>query len=120
MLNRGIFKTEALKILCIFDIACNIAGEATTVNQTIISSAYDLLIRNLSDCDSYAQTQIAVFDTMGYNTMIIANKTHADGYVQLGGGFYALTGGVTKKIDKTPTSATLPKDNYFMVAPNYS
>lgn len=51
-------------------------------------SAYDNLVRKVSDCDSDAEAFSAFFDAMGYNTMIIASPGHAEFYFQIEGNWY--------------------------------
>ncbi|MFI8711975.1 copper amine oxidase N-terminal domain-containing protein [Brevibacillus brevis] len=52
------------------------------------SSIYDTLFRKITDCDSDAQTWAAVFDSMGFNTMVLAGPGHADMLVQFNGTWY--------------------------------
>ncbi|MGM0805751.1 MAG: copper amine oxidase N-terminal domain-containing protein [Bacillota bacterium] len=51
-------------------------------------SAYDELVRGVTDCDASAQVLSAVFDSLGYNTMIVSGNYHADPLVQINGIWY--------------------------------
>lgn len=63
------------------------------------SSFYDTLIRKVTDCDSDAQVFSAVYDSLGFNTMILAGPGHADMLVQINGVWYWTTNGAFKPVD---------------------
>lgn len=42
------------------------------------NSAYDTLFRSVGDCDAYSHVESAIFDTLGFSTMILAGNGHAD------------------------------------------
>lgn len=62
-------------------------------------SAFDALIRRASDCDSDANVYSAVFDAMGYNTMIIATPGHAQMFVEIEGHWWAPVAGSFGMLD---------------------
>lgn len=49
------------------------------------NSAYDVLFRDRTDCDASSQLQIAIFDILGYNTVIVKAGTHAYPIAEIGG-----------------------------------
>ena len=55
-------------------------------------SAFDAIVRQISDCDSDAQVDIAVLDALGYSTCIVEGNNHADAYVKVNGIWWNVTG----------------------------
>lgn len=63
------------------------------------SSAYDALVNGLSDCDPIAQVYSAVFDSLGYNTVMLTRPGHAFALVQIDGKWVDVTGGANEVVD---------------------
>lgn len=97
LVKAGVSKDIILKLAT----ADHIGGKLTNMYDNGITdphdgsprSFYDTLVRKISDCDADAQTYSAVFDAMGFNTMIIAGPGHADMLVQVNGVWYRTTNG---------------------------
>ncbi len=63
-----------------------VCQEATSPNgSSNPNSAYDTLVRKVTDCDASSHTQILLFDMLGYNTRITANesRSHTEAEVQV-------------------------------------
>lgn len=60
--------------------------EATSPNgSSNPNSAYDTLVRKVTDCDASSHTEILLFDMLGYNTRITTNesRSHTEAEVQV-------------------------------------
>ncbi|SFL20850.1 Copper amine oxidase N-terminal domain-containing protein [Paenibacillus sp. 1_12] len=110
-----------LEVIQLRHIAIKLAGgSAVVVQKPGVESAYQLLVGGENDCDSYAQTLIAIFDSAGYSTAIQASATHADALVKIQGSWFNLSTGVDK-VASIPTATTLASSNgsYLLVTPTY-
>ncbi|WP_445612988.1 copper amine oxidase N-terminal domain-containing protein [Geobacillus sp. YF-1] len=79
-------------------------------------SAYDNLVRRVSDCDAHAQVYSAVWDAMGYNTLIIAGSGHADMLVQIEGHWFKPGAGSFLRVD---LNGSLKKGAKIIFQPTY-
>ncbi|MED4974254.1 MULTISPECIES: CAP domain-containing protein [Geobacillus thermoleovorans group] len=112
LVSKGVSKEEIKKVYKLGMIASDLLQGATDPRNGKPSSAYDALVNKLSDCDSDAQVYSAVYDAMGYNTMILAGKSHADAFVQIGNNWYE-----AQSLDIADMSKPLSKDGYVLVQP---
>lgn len=62
-------------------------------------SIYDALILNRIDCDAIAETYSAVFDSLGFNTMIIGGSNHAEVLIQINEEWWETASGSFRKVD---------------------
>ncbi|BBW98756.1 stalk domain-containing protein [Geobacillus subterraneus] len=112
LVRKGVSKEEIKKVYKLGMIASDLLQGAKDPRNGKPSSAYDALVNKLSDCDSGAQVYSAVYDAMGYNTMILAGNNHASAYVQIGDNWYGLPS--LRLVDMTEP---LDKDGYVLVQP---
>jgi hypothetical protein len=77
-------------------------------------SAYDALVGKSTDCDSDAQVYSAVFDSLGFNTAIVAGTGHADVIIQLNGKWFKALGGTFREAN---ISATLSDGSHVHTQP---
>lgn len=112
LLDKKVSNEEIKKVYKLRSIASDLLRGATDPRNGKPSSAYDALVNKISDCDSDAQVQCAVYDAMGYNTMILANESHADAFVQIGNNWYEI-----KSLRVVDMSEPLDEDEYVLVQP---
>lgn len=84
VVDKKVSKEDIRKVYKVKAIANSLLQGTTDPRTGKPESAYDALVKKVSDCDSDAQVYSAFLDAMGYNTMIIADKDHADAFVQIG------------------------------------
>ncbi|BBW98749.1 stalk domain-containing protein [Geobacillus subterraneus] len=112
LVDKKVSIEEIKKIYKIRRVASDLLKGAKDPRNGKPSSAYDALVNKLSDCDSGAQVYSAVYDAMGYNTMILAGNNHAAAFVQIGDNWYELPS--LRLVDMTEP---LDKDGYVLVQP---
>lgn len=100
LVKAFVSKAEIAKVYKTSLIAANLL-KGVKAESGPPQSAYDALIRKVTDCDSDAQVYSAVFDAMGYNTLIIGGPGHADMLVQIEGKWY------------NPQGASFKNDGYY-------
>lgn len=86
-------KEQLVELIKLAEIAGNLIQDKHNPLTGTPRSAYDLLVRGLTDCDPVAHVYSAVFDSKGYNTMIIAGGNHADFLVEVDGDWFIATSG---------------------------
>lgn len=84
LVKAGVSKEKIEHVYKTMLLAWDLAEGKSNPGDGSPKSAYDNLVRGVSDCDSDAQVLSLVFDFMGYNTIILAGNSHADMYVQVG------------------------------------
>ncbi|WP_052770155.1 copper amine oxidase N-terminal domain-containing protein [Paenibacillus sp. IHB B 3415] len=84
LVKSGVSKEKIEHVYKTMLLAWDLAEGKSNPGDGSPKSAYDNLVRGVSDCDSDAQVLSLVFDIMGYNTIILAGNSHADMYVQVG------------------------------------
>ncbi|MDU5141836.1 MAG: copper amine oxidase N-terminal domain-containing protein [Paenibacillus dendritiformis] len=62
-------------------------------------SIYDGLVRGKIDCDPIAETYSAVFDSLGFNTMIIGGSNHAEVLIEINGSWWETASNTFRKVD---------------------
>jgi len=116
MRSNGVSTDKAVEAHTIFTIGSSITkASRVDTNDKNIRSAYDSLVLGKNDCDSWANAMIAFFDSASYNTAIVANQTHADGYVQIEGNWYSINAGLQFSGKDLPSGGDL----YTYTAPTY-
>ena len=85
-------RSDAEKVLKAKGIASTLRRGAIDPRTGIPKSAYDAIVKGVSDCDSDAQVDIAVLDALGYSTCIVEGNNHADAYVKVNGIWWNVTG----------------------------
>lgn len=63
---------------------------ATTLSTGEPNSAYDILVRKVTDCDADAQLSSALYDILGYNTAVVGVSGHSYVAVEINGKWYGL------------------------------
>lgn len=118
MRENGVSTEKAVEAHTIFGLAVKAmnSAESATNSDANIRSAYDNLVLGRSDCDSFANTMLAFYDSAGYSTQIRANETHADGYVKIeDAGWFKISGGLTF----AGKTLTFGNGVYLYTAPTY-
>lgn len=93
LIDNGVGSAKAEEAYKVARIAGVLVAGNASIGDANPSSAYDALVLKKTDCDATANVFSAVFDSFGYNTAIIASKTHADVIVQIEGKWYGVTAG---------------------------
>lgn len=93
LVGNGVSAEEIEKAYKVGRIARKLLRGISNPGDASPRSAYDALVKRVSDCDSDANVLSAVFDSFGYNTAIIARIGHADMVVQIAGKWYTVFGG---------------------------
>lgn len=108
LIKAGVSKEEIVKVDTIASIAYDLLRGVPDPKDGSPRSAFDALARSprMTDCDSDSQVFSAVFDAMGYNTMIGSSPNHADPYVEIDGIWYSIVSGT---FTKAGTSADISK-----------
>ncbi|BFH67321.1 hypothetical protein J27TS7_15760 [Paenibacillus dendritiformis] len=108
LVKAGVSKEEIVKVDTIASIAYDLLRGVPDPKDGSPRSAFDALARSprMTDCDSDSQVFSAVFDAMGYNTMIGSSPNHADPYVEIDGIWYSIVSGT---FTKAGTSADISK-----------
>jgi len=114
LVNAGVSNAQAEKAYKSALMAADLISGIKDPGDGSPSSAYDALFRGITDCDSDAQVYSAVFDSMGFNTMVLAGTGHADMMVKLGDNWWKATGATFMKVD---VSQALAKGSYIHTQP---
>lgn len=91
--NEGYFithvsSTDAVKLFRAGGLFGAFDTQATPTGDSSTTSAYDILFYNVTGCESQSELQCAIWDTLGYSSIIIANNAHADGLVKVNNQWY--------------------------------
>lgn len=118
LFNNGVSKEEVIKLARLWTLAVRLS-QGNDPRDGSPRSAYDALVRGVRDCDATANVYSLVFDMAGYNTAIIANKSHAYMIVEINGEWYSPTGGQFTRQVGLPTSTRyrLNEKVYFYETP---
>jgi len=116
LLEAGLTVDESVDVYKASLIASSFMGDVTNPRNGSPKSAYDNLVNKLSDCDSDAQVYSAVLDVLGFNTSIVASRSHADVIVKLGNNWYSTMSGQFSKVSITKV---FEKDGYILSQPTY-
>jgi len=76
---------NATKIIKAGGIFSNLKQGASDPGTGAPSSAYDVLFNKVDDCDANAQLMSAIWDTMGFSSMVLGTASHADGIYKING-----------------------------------
>lgn len=106
LINNGVSAAKAEEAYKVGRIASILVEGVSNPGDGTPSSAYDALVAKKSDCDSDANVFSAVFDSFGYNTAIVASKTHADMIVQISGKWYTYAAGQFDELSVSNLSAS--------------
>ncbi|CAM4415442.1 copper amine oxidase N-terminal domain-containing protein [Paenibacillus alkaliterrae] len=108
LVKAGVSKEEIVKVDTIASIAYDLLRGVPDPKDGSPRSAYDALVRSprMTDCDSDSQVFSAVFDAMGYNTLIASSPNHAQVYVEIDGYWYSIISG---SFSNAGTSADISK-----------
>ncbi|MFB6468530.1 hypothetical protein ACE38V_17305 [Cytobacillus sp. Hz8] len=80
------------------------------------NSAYQVLYKNIGDCDAFAQAKSAFYDYAGYTNMIVAGHNHAEMYLKLNNSWFLVTAGTFEKVNIT---TVINSGNYVLTNPTY-
>lgn len=118
LVEAGVSKAEIEKLHKTGIIAGNlmVSTGATDPGDGSPSSLYDLLYRGVADCDPDAFAYSAVYDALGYETMIVGGQGHADMFVKVGDSWYRPMGGT---FTKSSISGALNSGGTVISAPTY-
>lgn len=114
LVKAGVSKEEIVKVKTLSSIAYDIKDGATDPRDGTPRSAYDALVKRVTDCDSDAQVFSLVYDMMGFNTAIIAGNNHAEVLIQIEGKWYECVAGTFRLLD---VSKTLESGSYIYSSP---
>lgn len=100
LVNEGVSEEEIKKLWKAAVIANELYKfKPDTKGNGATKSAYDTLVLETTDCDATAQVISAVFDSMGYNTMIFGTQVHVEAYVEIKGNWYNIGADSFTKVD---------------------
>ena len=114
LVKAGVSKEEIVNVKTLSSIAYDIKDGATDPRDGTPRSAYDALVKRVSDCDSDAQVFSLVYDMMGFNTAIIAGNNHAEVLIQIEGKWYECVAGTFRLVD---VSKSLESGSYIYSLP---
>lgn len=89
MIENGMTKEQIFEYDGLLYAAKGLSGGAEYVNDGTPESAYDALVRKVTDCDPDAQIISAIFDSKGYTTAILARPGHAYAIVKINGKWFS-------------------------------
>lgn len=113
-LDLGVSGSEALNIIKLNSIATTLNSGVSDPLDGSPRSAYDAMVRKISDCDPQSEVVSLVFDIAGYNTAIIAGEGHATPYVKIGGQWF------DNAVKQVPSSVVKPTSGtYYMSTPTH-
>ncbi|WP_427392314.1 CAP domain-containing protein [Geobacillus icigianus] len=112
LVSKGVSKEEIKKIYKVRMIASTFLSNAKDPRDGKPQSAYETLVKKVTDCDAMAQTYLAFFDDLGYNTMILAGNNHAEAYIQIKDNWYEIA-----SLDLVDMTKPLGKGEYVLVQP---
>lgn len=91
-------KDNALKYVQGEAISAILSSGETNPGNGSPSSAYDIIVRKVGDCDADAQLQSVIFDSLGYSTMVVGKSNDVSGHawclVKVGGTWWQVGGGI--------------------------
>ncbi|MEF3302523.1 stalk domain-containing protein [Paenibacillus sp. GYB003] len=111
MVADGVSKDEIVKIIKARILSTHLVEKAKDIGEAPFS-AYQALIELNRGCESISQVDSAVFDVLGYNTMIYGPEGHAESAIMINGKWYNLTG-----LQRLPTFDQWEKDFFIFVQP---
>ncbi len=99
LVSAGVSKAEVIKASKASSIAIDLLrGKKDPLDGTP-RSIYDALFLERIDCDPIAQTYSAVFDSLGFNTMIIGGSNHAEVLIQFDGKWWETASSSFRQVD---------------------
>lgn len=107
----GVSKEEIVKIIKARILSTQLVAKAKDLGEAPFS-AYQALIELNRGCESISQVDSAVFDALGYNTMIYGPEGHAESAIMINGKWYNLTG-----LHRLPDFDQWEKDFFIYVQP---
>lgn len=116
LVNAGVNKADVEKLHKAGLIAGDLIRGVNDPGDGSPSSLYDLLVRGVTDCDPDAHAFSAVYDSLGYETMVIGGAGHADMFVKVGDSWYTPMGGTFVKGN---FSGGLNSGSSVIAAPTY-
>ncbi|MNV20224.1 hypothetical protein D3C71_1111140 [compost metagenome] len=132
LLQNDVPLDKAIELLKGAFVASSLVQEVpTSPTPSGARSAADTLLYNITDCDAMSNVYIAVFDSLGYNTAIVADSADAGAVVEINGVWYSIMGGGFNYYSKgkIELSKTLPtttekiyngKGTYLHTPPTFS
>lgn len=119
LVKAGISKDTIEKVYKVSMVAYSLKEGAKDPQNGTPKSAYDALVRGITDCDADSQVFSAVFDVMGFNTAIIANPGDAKMVVELDGQWFIPISGGFEKVGDLPTTTNSSAPLFLHTAPTY-
>jgi hypothetical protein len=116
LLDSGLSNIDAVKVYKTSLMSVSLLSGVTNLGDGSPISAYDALVRKVSDCDSDANVYSAVLDAMGYNSAIIAGNNHADIVVKIGDSWFLTSSGDFLKAN---LNTSLSDGNYVYAQPTF-
>ena len=117
LIKNGVSRAEIITLIQAGDVSSNLLSGTKDPLDGSPRSAYDAIVRKVSDCDPIGEVQSPSFDMKGYSTMIVAGENHADVYVKVKGKWFAYGAGTFLETSKSPTS--LNAGQYIMSQPTF-
>lgn len=99
LVNAGFSKETIVELNKGITVSASLLMSADDPLDGTPFSAYDALVRKLADCDPIAYVYSAVFDSLGYNTVVVAKPGHAFALVQVDGKWVNITNGANNIVN---------------------